>query len=96
MDPKDVAQKLQEGRLHLEFMAGIYRELLRNGRHFLHEHPAKAFSWKEDAIAKLRSNPGVHEVVCDQCQFGLTTKGAAPGETYPIHVLVQAHARRVG
>ena len=83
MDPKDVAQKLEEGRLHLEFMAGIYREQLRNGRHFLHEHPATAFSWREDAIAKLRSSTGVYEVVCDQCQFGLTTKGTVPGERLP-------------
>ena len=83
MDPKDAAEKLEEGRLHLEFMAGIYREQLRHGRHFLHEHPASAFSWRDDAIAKLRSNPGVHEAVCGQCQFGLATKGTAPGERLP-------------
>ena len=83
MNPKDVAQKLEEGRLHLDFMASVYREQLRHGRHFPHEHPASAFSWREDSIAKLRSSPGVHEVVCDQCQFGLTTKGTAPGERLP-------------
>ena len=65
MNPKDVAQKLEEGRLHLSFMASIYREQLKRGRHLIHEHPASAFSWREDEIVKLKSDPRVHEVVCD-------------------------------
>ena len=80
MDVKDVSAMLEEGRLHLKFMTGIYKEQLRHGRHFLHEHPASAFSWREDCIDELRKDPRVGEVVCDQCQFGLKTRGDKPGE----------------
>ena len=83
MKPKDVAQKLEEGRLHLSFMASIYREQHRWGRHFIHERMASAFSWREDEIVKLMGDPHVHEVVCDQCQFGLTTRGATKDEQLP-------------
>ena len=83
MDVKDVADALEEGRLHLEFMASIYREQLKQGRHFLHEHPASAFSWREDCMDELRRDRRVSEVTCDQCQFGLTTKGDSPGERMP-------------
>ena len=80
MDAKAVAAALEEGRLHLRFMSTIYREQLRHGRHFLREHPASALGWREECIDFLRFFPGAGEVVCDQCQFGLTTKGDAPGE----------------
>ena len=70
MSPTDVFKMLSEGRLHLLFMASIYREQLRCGRHFLHEHPASAMSWREECIDDLRKDSRVHEVVCDQCQFG--------------------------
>ena len=66
MDPKRVAQMLEEGRSHLEFMASIYNEQLRHGRHFLHEHPATALSWKEEPILKLLQTKVVGQVVCDQ------------------------------
>ena len=74
---------LEEGRSHLAFMVSIYREQLKHGRHFLHEHPASALSWKEDNILELMSDPRVHKVTCDQCQFGLTTKGSKEGERLP-------------
>ena len=74
MDAQAVQAQLDEGRLHLEFMSTIYREQLKGGRHFLHEHPASALSWHEECIQQLMRDPRVHEVKCDQCQFGLTTK----------------------
>ena len=32
---------------HLKFVVSLYREQIRRGRLFLHEHPAYATSWQE-------------------------------------------------
>ena len=63
------------GRVLLEFAVQVYREQLAAGRHFLHEHPASASSWAEPCMRRLSSAPGVHEVVGDQCRFGLLSPG---------------------
>ena len=73
MDPVKVAAMIQEGRAHLQFCAELYRKQLKGGRHFLHEHPATAVSWREPCIDSLMQDPKMFSVVCDQCQFGLTT-----------------------
>ena len=59
--------------MHLNFVTFLYRKQLLEGRHFLHEHPASALSWKEPQISALAKDPRVHCVVADQCQYGLTT-----------------------
>ena len=71
MDPEVVRRRKVEGRVLLEFAAQVYREQLAAGRHFLREHPASASSWLEPCMQRLRGAPGVHEVVGDQCRFGL-------------------------
>ena len=43
--------------MHLEFCVELYREQMKHGRCFLHEHPAYATSWQEDAVKNLRSMP---------------------------------------
>ena len=75
MDPDRVAKLMAEGRMHLEFMAKIYKKQLDQGRHFLHEHPATAVSWDERSIVKLMAHSDVHVTVADQCQYGLKTRG---------------------
>ena len=45
--------------MHLEFCIKLYREQLRNNRYFLHEHPAHASSWQEDAMRGLMGEQGV-------------------------------------
>ena len=75
MHPEVVKRRRVEGRMLLEFAAQVYREQLAGGRHFLHEHPASASSWHEPCIQRLCSAPGVHEVVGDQCRFGLQSPG---------------------
>ena len=47
MKKADVARMIEEGRQHLEFVCWMYRRQLRNGKWFLHEHPATAVSWSE-------------------------------------------------
>ena len=76
MDPDKVRELLQEGRLHLSFVCSLYRRQLARGKHFLHEHPASAMSWNEDAVKALGRDPTVRIVTADQCQYGLVTPSA--------------------
>ena len=73
MDGDVVREKLEEGRLHLKFMCSLYRYQAKQGRYYLHEHPASALSWKEEEIDALASKPGSFVVVADQCMYGLVT-----------------------
>ena len=52
MAPEKVRDLLADGRLHLTFMAQIYRKQLSAGRYFLHEHPSTAASWRESRAFK--------------------------------------------
>ena len=59
-----------EAKLHIAFVASLYREQLDGGRYFVHEHPYWATSWPLDEIQELLEIPGVQRVRGDQCQFG--------------------------
>ena len=48
---------------------------MRRGKHFLHEHPSGALSWRTKPILRLLKSVGVHSAVNDQCMFGLTVNG---------------------
>ena len=73
MPKEKVRELIAEGRKHLSFVTSLYRKQLQLGRHFLHEHPVSATSWKEPQIMALTKDPRVHCVVADQCQYALTT-----------------------
>ena len=64
--------------MHLEFCIELYREQLRHGRYFLHEHPAYASSWQEDAMKELVAEPGVLTSTIDQCLYGSETDIGEP------------------
>ena len=64
--------------MHLEFCIELYREQLRHGRHFLHEHPAHASSWQEEAMRGLMSEQGVETATCDQCLYGCRAADGSP------------------
>jgi hypothetical protein len=48
----------------------LYREQIRHGRFFVHEHPAYATSWQEPSVEKLMGEIGVEKATCDQCLYG--------------------------
>lgn len=75
MDPADVARRVVEGKVLLDFALQVYKVQLENGRHFLHEHPASAASWAAPGVQRLLAQPGIAAVTCDQCRFGLQVKG---------------------
>ena len=64
-----------ERQITLHFAVENYCLQLAGGRHFLHEHPLGATSWKERCVKALEQQAGVGTVVADQCQYGLVPRG---------------------
>ena len=77
-DPQIVETEKKRAIEHLEFSILLYRDQLRNGRYFLHEHPAYATSGQEDAMKSLVAEVGVETAVCDQCMYGSTSFDGSP------------------
>lgn len=75
MSKEDVEQRMAYAREHLECCMKLYEIQRRSGRYFLHGHPARASSWEDALIRRLRGREGVQRVVGDQCQFGLKSTG---------------------
>ena len=76
MDPERVEELRKQAITHLHFVIGIYRMQLDGGRHFLHEHPAGAMSWKDDWVLRILEHPKVSSLISDQCEYGLLTPDA--------------------
>ena len=71
----EARRRRAEAMTLLGFALEIYQMQLSAGRHFLHEHPASASSWREAKVQRLRQDPRVAEVVGHQCRYGLRTRG---------------------
>ena len=72
---------VEHGKRHLEFCIKLYREQMRNGLYFLHEHPDRATSWQHQEMQKLLKEKGVQRVTEDMCQFGMVQYDVS-GEGY--------------
>ena len=77
-DPYIVECEKKRAVMHLEFCMELYKEQLRNGRYFVHEHPAYAASWQEDCVKKLMTEQGVEIATCDQCMYGSAADDGSP------------------
>ena len=77
-DPVTVAGEKRRAVQHLTFCVELYREQLKHGRYFLHEHPAHASSWQEDIIKGLLKEKGVVTATCDQCLYGSEAPDGSP------------------
>ena len=75
MDPEKLRRKKFEAKVLLDFAMEIYEVQLQGGRHFLHEHPESASSWKTEEVQRLLWNPRVGSTVAHLCQFGMKTRG---------------------
>ena len=78
MDPKEVLRRKTEELVHLQFCCELYAYQLAHGRHFLHEHPATATSWKEPAILQILRHERVQWVIADMCQHGMCSQDGRP------------------
>ena len=58
-DPMVVKNEMRDALVHLRFCVDLYREQMRHGRYFLHEHPAYATSWQDGAMRELMGEHGV-------------------------------------
>eukprot|EP00959_Pyramimonas_sp_CCMP1952_P095586 1998226-Pyramimonas_sp.AAC.1 len=72
-DSEGHEKKVMEGIQHLRFCAKIYAKQVEQGRYFLREHPARAWSWKLDFMVDLSKLKGVSRVSGHQCCFGQQT-----------------------
>ena len=68
--------------MHLNFVCSLYEEQVREGRFFIHEHPAAATSWEEPAIRRVMRLAEVRVSRVDACQYGM--QGEQHGETWPL------------
>ena len=73
--PVTVAVERKRAVEHLDFCMELYREQMRHGRYFVHEHPAYASSWQEETVQKLLDESGVTRATCDQCLYGCESGG---------------------
>ena len=69
-DSPEWRRKLAEGLAHLEFVCELYREQIRDGLFFLHEHPAHAASWELRVVQEVANMEDVHTAIGDQCCYG--------------------------
>jgi hypothetical protein len=69
-------RRRREAEVLLIFAVAVYKLQVLAGRHFLHEHPATATSWRHPAVSKLMARSGVDSVVAHMCQFGMMTSAA--------------------
>ena len=83
MDPEKVRLAIEEGVRHLNFCGKLYRRQLARGKHFLHEHPARALFWKHPQITSLLRLQTVHLATADQCMYGLETPSAVDKSPAP-------------
>ena len=82
MAPEKVEELRRAAVKHLHFIVGLYRLQVEAGRHFLHEHPETASSWKDSWVERLLEHPRISTVTSDQCEYGLLTPDAN-GEPTP-------------
>ena len=66
-------EEKRNATIQVEFCCTLYRKQLRNGRHFLHEHPWSARSWALPCFQEIIDHPSVELVQGHMCRFRMTT-----------------------
>ena len=78
--PKEKEETWGEAREHIKFVVQLYRMQLKEGRVFIHEHPARASSWDLEEMKELMQEEHVYSAFADQCMYGLKTHGRTRDE----------------
>ena len=69
-DPTVITKEYTRAMIHIRFCMELYALQAREGRYFLHEHPAQATSWAEEEVRRIANMEGVTVALGDQCQYG--------------------------
>ena len=83
MSRAEVERRDVEATAFLYCACEVYRQQLREGRHFLHKHPEAARSWADEQVKGILDNPAVGSVVGHQCMYGQTAL-TDDGERLPV------------
>ena len=81
MDPEKFQARLEEGKEMLDTSCSIYKQRIKKGEYFLHEHPKSAKSWKEECIQEISEIPNVEIVEGPMCRWKMVGRDAS-GEGY--------------
>ena len=74
-DSEEWNARREEADTFMKFMCQVYEEQVKNGRYFIHEHPAGASSWQLECIQSLGNMNEVGFVTLDMCAYGLVSYG---------------------
>ena len=74
---EEFKEAVEAGIGHLNYCMDVYTWQHRQGRFFLHEHPASAWSWDVPKVQEVASLDGVFVVIGDQCMMGARLDGEA-------------------
>ena len=66
-------EEKREAVIHVEFCCGLYLDQVKQGRHFLHEHPWSARSWALPRVQEVLNHPSVKFVQGHMCRFRMNT-----------------------
>ena len=67
-DPESVKKEYTRAMGHIRSCLELYALQVAPGRYLLHEHPARASSFQEDAVREMAGFATVSVAVGDQCQ----------------------------
>ena len=82
MGSDEKTRRMNEARIHLDFVCSLLRLQHDQGRYFVHEHPQGAGSWQEAVIIETQRHTGADILTIDQCCYGLTSVNTE-GEVLP-------------
>ena len=60
--------------VHLDCVVQVYRDQMRRGKYFLHEHPETAESWNTPVMRGLSNENGVYRLVGHMCRFNMVLR----------------------
>lgn len=80
VDVKEWLSRVQEGKSFVKFSMQLANDQMKRGDCFLFEQPHGAKTWENPDVIAVAKQPGVQQVVMDQCMFGL--KDVANGKPH--------------
>jgi hypothetical protein len=94
---KEWLKKRYQGRILLRYVMDLLEDQIKRGDIGLFEHPKNAKSWEDRHVMRLRKLENMHEVVVDQCRFGLKDRVSKKFHKKETRIMVNSEcmARRL-